>query len=354
MSGADLELPETMHIEGEQPDEQPSGERKLTPREVIMNTIAARAEAQRDQELAQSAIYDADAREAGLAFPVDEPEPQSVAQPHSEVGQASVVEREAPPVAQPTAAPAPDRPAVRSVVMDGQRFDVTDAQADELIRLGMAANVALHQYQQPAPHLQPAPPQRQLVDPDLVRETVKQIQYGGEEAGAEALTKLVLHVAGNVPQAPQIDPNAIVHQAVTAARAHSQLERDTAVVQNEYADIFEHPQRVFLAKANVEAIRARNVATGRQQSDLDIYREAGNMVRDAMSLPRPGSEAVPSTALQAASAPIRQDVIERKRAAPRATQAIDLRAPTPQTPRPPTGSEIVDRIRQQRGQASMR
>lgn len=353
MSGTDLELPETMRIEGEQPDEQPPGERKLSPREITMAAIAARAEERREMELAQSAIYDADAREAGLAFPVDEPEQPTEAAQRQRPDPTERAPREAPHAA---AAPAtPDRPATRSVVMDGQRYEVTDAQADELMRLGMVANVALHQYQQPAVQPQPAPVQpRPIVDPELVRETVKQIQYGAEDAGTEALTRLVLHVAGNVPVAQQIDQNAIVSRAVTEARAQSQLERDTGIVQNEYADIFENPQRVFLAKANVEAIRARNVATGRHQSDLDVYREAGDMVRGAMNLPRPGSEAVPSTALQAASAPIRQDVIERKRAAPRATQAIDLRAPTPQTPRPPTGSEIVDRMRASRGQASMR
>ena len=107
----------------------------------------------------------------------------------------------------------------------------------------------------------------------------------------------------------------------------------------------------------VRQILERNVQLGRQQPWIDIYREASNTVYDAIGRPRPGSETDPSTALQAASAnvvPIRSDVIERKRAAPRATQAIGLRAPAPVAPRLPSGSELVEQMRRQRGQSPLR
>ena len=40
------------------------------------------------------------------------------------------------------------------------------------------------------------------------------------------------------------------------------------MIQQEYKDVFADPQRTQLAKLNVDAIRQRNIATGKYQSDL--------------------------------------------------------------------------------------
>lgn len=354
MSGVELEIPQTMDATPE-PEEQvqPQGERPLTPRERIMADINAKREAQIERDNAQAAIYDRDATDAGLNFPDDEPEsaPRTPEPPPA----VSVPPKDRSSVAAP--APAPQQPTVRFVEVDGYRYPVTPEQEVELIRLGMHANQALHQYQAPsAATPQPAAPPRPIVDPDMVRDTVRKMQFSGEDDAAAALTELITGVVSRVPQAPQIDPNTIISRAVAESRAQAQLVSDAAVIRQEFDDIFAHPQRELLAKLNVDAIRQRNVSTGHRQSDLDIYREAGNAVREAMGLPRPGSE-TNQPALQAPSGnvvPIRGEVLERKRAAPRATQAIDMRSPAPVAPRAPSGSEIVDRMRQQRGQASMR
>ena len=54
---SDVEIPQTMHIE-EAHDEQPEGERQLTPREITMNAIAEKHEARRQEEMALGRIYD--------------------------------------------------------------------------------------------------------------------------------------------------------------------------------------------------------------------------------------------------------------------------------------------------------
>jgi hypothetical protein len=350
MSGTNLELPETMHIEGETPDEEhSSGERQESPRDKIMRGIAERAEQERQKEMAQGAVYDAEAKAAGLVFPTDE-------EPEPEVHEPEPAQTEARVLPTPPAlAPAPD-PTIRMVPFEGREYPVTDEQYQQLARLGMVTNLALHQNQQPQytpPAEQPKTPQF-TPDAQAIRDAVRQIQFGDQDAAAEALQNLIVDVVArsSVTQ-PYVDPEAIVQRAATVAREQAQLATDSQVIRQEYSDIFEHPQRTMLAKMNVDAIRHRNTVTGKQQSDLDIYREAGNAVRDAMNLSRPGSEN-PQPSQAAPTVQSRQDVIERKRAAPRATQMVDRRAPAPETPRPPSGSDIVEQMRRSRGQLSMR
>ena len=352
MSGTtDVEIPAGMHIEGEA-EAPPDGERQLSPRELQMRAIAERHQQMRAAEMQLGDEYEQNARAAGLTHAEDDPEPDPAPEPGAEALDA------APPAAAPPAPvqqPAPPaQPSVRVLTVDGQQVAVTDEQLEQLARLGMITNTALHQarneWQPPAPVAHEPP--KALVTPDEVRETVKKIQYGGEEDGAAALAGLINHVVTRVPAAPAIDTNAVVQRAVTASMAQQQLAADTQTIRTEYEDIFAHPQRTFLAKANVEALRARDAQLGRFRPDIEVYREAGNMVREAMGLSRPGSDE-PSPALQAPSVVSRADVIERKRSAPRQT-TIDRRVPAPETPRPPSGSELVERMRAQRGQSSMR
>lgn len=346
MSGTDLEVPET--LDANPPPEDVARERPLTAREEIMARINARREEQIQTENAQAAIYDADAREAGLAFPEDEPE-LTESEPVAQVTRAGAPPPRITPSLAQSAPPSPVAPSVRSVTIDGQQYTVTEDQADQLMRLGMMANVALHQYQQPAQPSAPPPEQpRSVIDDERIAETVRQMQYGGEDAAREALKSLITDVVARVP-VPQIDQNAIVARAVQEARAQSQLITDGDLIRQEYPDIFSDPQRTMLAKLNVDAIRARDVATGTRRSDLEIYREAGDAVYNAL-----GRSKEPPQPVRETPSPARQDRIERKRNAPRATQPIDLRAPSPAAPRPPSGSDVVEQIRLRRGQPSMR
>lgn len=346
MSGTEIEVPETMDA-NPAPGEDNAGDTRLSPREQIMASIAARREEQIIAENAQAAIYDREATDAGLNFPTEEPAPATPDAPVQPIAPAPVIPATTPSVATPS---------VRTIMVDGQQYAVTEDQANELMRLGMMANVALHQYQAtPAPQQQthqPAPePARLPIDEARIRDTVRQMQYGGEDAAVEAFTGLVSDLISRVP-AP-VDQHAIVTRAVSEAQALTRLEAETATIRQEYPDIFADPQRTMLAKLNVDAIRARDVATGTRRSDLEIFREAGNAVYSALGKALPGADPAPQQERPVVSTP-RQDVIERKRAAPRPTQSIDMRAPQPTVARPPTNSEIVDKMRLARGQPSMR
>lgn len=320
-------------------DEAP---RTPTARDEIMANIAARRVEQMERENAQAAIYDREATEAGLNFPTDDPEPTEQPAPREL----------SPPVPSREASPPPASvagPQVHTITdYDGRQFQVTQDQMTELARLGMVANVALHSQprEAPAPAHPVAPPQP-MFDAERIRDTVRQIQYGGEDAAAEALTGLVTHLMGTVPQ--QVDPRAIVSQAVAETQARVRLEHDNAVIRQEYADLFEHPLRAAAANQAVGFIRQRNQALGRQQAEIDIYREAGNEVRNAFGLAPPAPVADPQP-----QPTTRADVLERKRNAPRPTPSVGLRAPAPAAPRAPTGSDIVEQMRKARGQSSMR
>jgi hypothetical protein len=337
-------------------------ERPLTARERIMQAAVRGAQERREAELAQSSVYDTDAKALGLVYETDEPE-EAAPEPAEPEPVAKSPEPPVPAAVAPAAAPRatlPEPTGVRSVMVDGRQFEVTDQQYAELARLGMLANVALHQYQQQpasAPVAPAAPePARSLVDPEAVKRVVREIQFGGEDAAAAALADYTTSLLQNIPApAPQIDQNAIVQQAVAAARAQALLDQHRAVIQQEYADIFANPQRQFLAQSNVEAIRRRNTQLGNRQSDLEVFREAGNMVRDAMGIPPPQPQQQEVQAEQPVAPVVaRTEVIERKRAAPRPTQTIDRREPAPQAPRAPTVSEIVAKMREQRGFAPAR
>lgn len=350
-------LPESQVDDAHQPEE---GERQRTPRELAMERIAAHAEEIRQKEFAQSAIYDQDARDAGLAFAEDEPE-----NPEPEAHQEPLHQPTAP-VAAPAAQPQQQQaaPQTFAVEVDGQILHVTPDQLVHLARMGVVANQAIHQYQQQPrqPQQQAAPkPTKPIVDESRIRETVKKIQYGNEDDAAGALTSLISDVVSRAPQAPQFDPVQIANYAANVAHQRTRLETETAIIRQEYSDLFENAVRAQAAAQQVAAIRQRNVSMGQYQSDLDVYREAGNQVRAAFGMPQPGTGTQNETqpASQAASPNIvvrsRGEVERRKREAPRSTsQVIDRRSTAPEAPRPPTMSDVVESMRKQRGQSPMR
>ena len=205
----------------------------------------------------------------------------------------------------------------------------------------MIAQSALANYRPEVP--QPVQTvQFEPVVPDALA-LVHKIQYGSPDEAAQALGEYTKAIVSSIPR---VDPDAIAADASARARADAQLLQDTATIKAEYPEIFDNPQRQFLAGRNVEAIRRRNAAFGYRQTDLEIYREAGNAVREAMLRPGTGNE----PAIQAA----RQETVERKRAAPTPTRALDLRSPPPTPARQQSASDVVDQMRKARGLSSLR
>src|SRR6185312_2161030 len=300
--------------------------------------IAARYADQRNTELALSDTYRAE--EAALA-PEDAPPPPEVAPP------------EPAPVA-PEPAPAVTAAPLRNVTLpDGGVVQVTDDQFAQLAQMGILANLALSQPVMQPPVAPAAPaPRRELVDEERAREFVRQVQFGAPDEALPAVRWLIEDVVSRI-QMPHVDPNAIIHAATLRARAEQQAERDVAIIRSDFPDIFANPQLQRLAHINVDELARGDAATGRQRPLVEIYREAGNRVYDAIGRPRPGSDPT-APALQAAPhVQERPDVIERKRAAPRIPAAVDRRAATPDAPRPPTASEIVSQMRVSRGQSPL-
>lgn len=351
MSGTELEVPETLHIETE--DEAPPQNRELSPREKMMQDIAARSAARHAADNEIAAQLHRDAESEGLTYREDAPE--AAAEP---------VVREAAP-APVTTAPEPAQVAgapagvsdLHTIDIDGQQLQVSTEQLRHLARVGVVTNHALHNYQQqqyqpPAPtQAAPAPIE---FDDDAVNAAVHQIQFGDQAAAATALKKLMSDTASRIP-APAQQQRSMTPQEVIALVEHRQrAANEAATIQQEFAPIFENSVLRDAAALQVAQIRQANVALGRNQSDLDIYREAGNRVLSAFNVSRPGSSAETSPAIQAAPSIERGSaVMASKRAAPRATQTVDRRAPAPQAARGLSSAEIIDAMRKQRGQPSM-
>jgi len=359
----ELEVPQTMHMDPDHnadPAPHKEGERQLTARERMMADIARHAQEHREQEEALGAEYDREARDRGEALPPStfEREPEPVVEAAQEHEAPAVEPIEPPQVAASAAQPAPAHPQVRQIVINGQQLALTDEQIMNLAQFGAQAVQGM--YQQPAPVAAPepvAPPAPSVaIDEARVREAVQRIQFGSPDEGTQALAGLIQDVVRQVPQAPHIDQQRLISEAEQRAVQRIAAEHINATIQSEYPEIFKDKALIAAAQVRENEIRQHALATGRRVNDLDIYREAGNQVYDLLKLPRPGSEITQPTAPQAAPAiqPTRSATIEeRKRAAPRNPQPVDRRSAVPEAPRPPSGSEIVNAMRVQRGQQSL-
>lgn len=267
------------------------------------------------------------------------------------------------------AAPVRQQPQTFPIDIDGQQVYVTQEQMAHLARMGAIANQALHQYNQGATQSSPpapvsAPERGQpAVSKERIREIARAIQYGDEDSATGAIEGLISDVSRPAP--PTFDRAADRRETMAEFRREQQLYADTNVIRTEYADVLGNPILADAAARQVQAIRQQVVALGIQVSDLDIYREAGNRVRQAFGTAPPqsgnrGQAPAQSgqTAPQAPNVVVRRSVAEidgRKRAAPQRTAAvIDRRSAAPEAPRPPSASDIVEQMRKSRFQPSMR
>jgi hypothetical protein len=321
-----------------------------------MARIAARAEEHRGLEIAQGAVYDAEARERGEALPSPEPEEE----PEQPLEAAPEAPQEPEPVTaapEPAPAPAPEpAPQLHTLNLNGQVITVTDQQYAQLAQMGALAGMALAQ---PPMAPEPVAPQRPApapvaLDDSKIRETVNRIQFGSPDEGAAALGGLIHDVLSRVPAAPAVDPNTLAEQAAQQAMQRITGQQITSTIKSEYPQIFTDPGLMALAQTRVQQIVQRDAATGQRRSEIEIYREAGNQVYDLLKLPRPGSEPTPTAPQAAPTVQPRADVVERKRAAPRNPQPIDRRSAASVASRSaPTLSEIVNKMRKERGQPAI-
>lgn len=315
-----------------------------------MRAISARRAEAIQKELEQHAVYAREADERAGIEPMPAPEP-SDAEPEPE-----------PPAPEPLpAAPAQPPPQeaqaqperVRPIQLpDGNVVYVNDTQFEQLARDGIIARTALAQQPRqaaPAPAA-PQPLSVQLADEE-VDKFVKQLQYGSADDAKAALKEYAQALARQLQPAIPDQQRLLEAARAEALRVHQeqQLQRDLAVIAQEYPDLWGKRQLADLAAIELTHLRHEDRVHGRNRSELDAYREACNRVYDTLGKPRPGTEPK-SPATQAAVLPSLPAKEDRKRAAPRQPAAANLRAPAQEAPRPPTGSEIVANMRRARGQ----
>ena len=353
-SRSDIEVPPTGLLPENPEEGQVPANREKTRRELDMEAIYERRRLQMEAELSGKIIRDGEEIDGGgqerlpeneLGGPIEpDEEPQEPLEPRRRA------EREPEEPTPQERAQTPVGPQLYPVQLaDGQYVHVTLDQMARLANLGAVANQALHSYQnqvQPPSRPDPVPEP----DPDFESVAAK-VQYGNQADAAAALKSLWEAGRKSFAQ-PQLDPIAIANYATQQARKEAQLIADGAVIRQEFADIFENPIRSKAAADIVPQLRQRNIAAGYQQSDLETYREAGHMVRQAFGLAPP-----PAPPADPGQIRVQRDtqIDQRKRDSPkRQSQVIDRRAPAPESQRAPSKSDIVEWMRRTRHQPPMK
>lgn len=349
MSGTELELPQDTGLHIETPEAAPIDppDRELSAREKMLESIYANRAKVVEHELGTAA-------DIGFAVPDAEVEPNE--DPTAELAAEPTAKKHQPalkPEDAPQSVPRPHvaaEPAFHVIEIEGQQYRVDDAQMRELARMGAMANIAIAR-QQSAPepvapvHVPAAAPEIDAAD------IYQRIAYGTKEDGEAAVRELALLMQKQ--QAPAVDPNAIAQSVRVQLRQEMTLEQNLQTIAGEYPDIFNSTGLSRLAAIELHEARQEFAMRGVQKSDLDLYREACNRVRQVIQPGQQSQSAVgqPQAAIQAAPA---IDRLERKRAAPRNPTAVSRSAGVAlEAPRPPTGSEIVDRLRRARGQSPL-
>jgi hypothetical protein len=207
---------------------------------------------------------------------------------------------------------------------------------------------------QPPQQQTPAPVPQPFLDENTAKAMARQIAYGSEEEGAQALANLAANIAQRV-QASQVDPNRLAQVTAAHVRDQMTLESNLQTIGQEFPEIFGDTTRSQLAALKLHEIRQRDAALGVQKSNLELYREACSMVRTSLGTPQPRpAENTPPPVPQAAPNTVvsRDDRLAGKRAAPRPVRPASQRAPETME-RAPTGAEIVNQMRKARGQSAL-
>lgn len=370
----ELSIPENMHIpdshgddsdrhdreerHGGHDEKEPERERQPTERDRMMAEIAKRREEVINRELRFGEDLADEAREAsGLERRSHEDERHQ----EQEATEPSLEDQVKEAIKNP---PVQDQ-RLRTVELDGQVYQVTEAQFEELARLGARTNVAMSRQQaqhQPQPQQQAAPQQpqqpqvqRRILSKEDSEAVADRLLYGGRDQVAQTVEALAQHIASQSQQ-ERVNQEAIVAEAARRALEHTQLNSDLQQISGEYPTLWQDRILGELAAVQLSHVRQEDQALGRTRTNLDSYREACNRVLDALGQPRPGVSAKQAPATQAAvttrATNDRNAVLERKRVARNEPQALDRRAESSATMRPESGHDIVAKMRKARHQAA--
>jgi hypothetical protein len=328
------------------PDNTPPPE--VDPQGEVRLSIAEKYEARRLEEI--------ETQREQLGLPPTEPEPTEIPEivPSGDDPQVVAAEADGAPAIAPVATPAapvPQQPQLFPVrAPDGAVHYCTVEQIAQLASVGMGA--VLHPPQQaPQPAPAPQPTHQPSFDSERAKTIANRLAYGDADDQAKAISELVEAARG-----PVVNPDQIRQSVKQEVTAEMRLESDLNILGQEFAPIFSNRYATVAAAAAVNDLRANPYWQSR--SNLDLYREACRTVLQGFGSgqpqSQPGNQQQPA-ALQAVPPVTRQARLESKRAAPSIPVATDRRvAMADDTPRPPTGSEVVDQLRKARGQPSLR
>jgi hypothetical protein len=323
---------QTQAAEQEQPQEI------ADPRKAIMDKIYANRGEQFKKELEYAAAIDAGATVEPIIEDENNKEETVKEEPRQEPAKVETKQEK------------PALPEKKQVVVNGQVYDLTQAEIDQLAQ---RAIYETQQRQLPQQQYQP-PVQQQAAQPainqDQLKDFARKITYGNEEESAKALGDLV-GLAANLASKNTVDPNQIVQATTQNVMAHVQFQDNLKTIASEYADVFNDSDKTFVAARKVGELRQKNAMLGIQAPDLDLYREACRITREKFgSTPETASivEKKP-TAAQPITAQVNTNRVERKRAAPSTPAAVN-RTQAMEQQRGATGSDIVTAMRKARGQ----
>jgi hypothetical protein len=265
---------------------------------------------------------------------------------------------QAPPEPQYTP---PPQPRVHRIVVRGTPLDLSE---QDMVRAAQHAIEMAAQQRDQEILRQQQPPEPQFDRPRLV-ETVKALQYGDEDAAAEALAQFSTEIARAVrPQQQalqqQIDPNQIADAVYQRVSNVQSLTASLTRFQNDYADIVSDEKATRLAALEAETLKAQYEAAGIPRTVEQIMYEAADSVRSTISRWRGESPAsTPGSitpAQPARSAPVLAanggNRVAVKRSTPQAPAASSAPQPadTPNVRSGVTGSQVVEWMRRTRNQ----
>ncbi len=345
-------------------------ERKLSRRDQQMADIVAA----RQRRIEQEQEY---ARQAGLGAE-PEPEPAAAGQDAPEPPVAIPAAPQASPQPAPAAAPASPAPSAEpprtvKITVRGRELDITEAEARRAAEIGVEAEARFRQAEQlyqealrlraptdsSAGHSSPpaaTPATPQAPPPGLAEdealEIARAIQYGDEKEVADAVRRIT---AQRQAAQPAIDPAAIAREVHERVGTQLRLEQDLHTFSTEYSDIVQDAPLTVIAAQYVQQLRNHYIQTQTPVAELDLFRQAGQLVREdvrrwaggaAQPDPQPATPA-PQPAPAASSGDSARTIIKRNTpSAPAAAGAIA----SPSAPRPKTGTDIVNDFRRARGQ----
>lgn len=245
-------------------------------------------------------------------------------------------------------------PQTRKVVVGNQQFDLTPEEMEQLAARTLQAEAAARQvYHQPQPvYYQPQQQVQQQPEParEDLKDIARRITYGSEEESAKALADFA-NLTARMAQ-PQVAPEQIAQYAANMAIAQTNFNRNLETISSEYADIYQNRGKSLVAADHVGNLRQKYAMLGQQKPDLELWREACSKTRDEYGGPSETAERVnkEQTPAQQVTAVVNPTRLERKRAAPQPASAVN-KVQAMQQQRTVTSSDIVSRMRQQRGQS---